>query len=379
MSPMEITLGFVFGSEGKLPPPSDGAATTGREATEAVVRNALLHPPCGVAFSGGRDSSTVLAIATAVARREGLPEPIPITRVFPRVPAADEAEWQESVVRHLRLRDWERLVFEDELDLVGPVATAGLREHGVLWPPMTHVDAPLVDRVRGGTLLDGEGGDDVLGVDAHRIAPLSRVLQAPLPLRWGRIRSALGAMAPYAIRKRHARRTYDSQWSLTWLRPAGQEALLEALSGMTARDPLSFAASIRAIPCNRTLELGMRNRRLLAKRRGVTIESPFLHPDVVHALAREGGRIGPGSRTQVLQRLAGDLLPMPVLERVSKAEFGAAYLSRHTREFAREWTGGGVDDSLVDAAELRRMWCEDRRNAHTSSLLQAAWLASHPR
>jgi hypothetical protein len=66
-----------------------------------------------------------------------------------------------------------------------------------------------------------------------------------------------------------------------------------------------------------------------------------------------------------------------VLERESKAEFGAAYVARHTREFAAQWTGTGVDDSLVDAAELRRMWLGDERHAHTSSLLQAAWLGSH--
>jgi asparagine synthase (glutamine-hydrolysing) len=319
----------------------------------------------------------VLAIATSIARREGLPEPIPITRVFPRVATAQEDEWQEEVVRHLRLREWERLVFEDELDLVGPLATEGLREHGVLWPPMTHVDAPLLARLSGGTLLDGEGGDDVLGVDTSRIAPLAHLLRAPRPLRWRRLRSALGVVAPYAIRKRHVRDHHYGKWSLTWLRPEGQEALLDALSDFTASEPLSFAASVRAVPRLRMIDLGMRNRRVLAKRRDVIIESPFLHPDVVHALAREGGWLGPGTRTQALQRLVGDLLPTAVIQRTSKASFGAAYLAGHTLAFAERWNGTGVDHSLVDASELRRIWRAEERNAHTSSLLQAAWLASH--
>jgi asparagine synthase (glutamine-hydrolysing) len=125
------------------------------------------------------------------------------------------------------------------------------------------------------------------------------------------------------------------------------------------------------------IELGMRNRKVLARRAGVTIESPFLHADVVDSLALEGGRFGPGSRTQALRRLVGDLLPPAVLERVSKAEFGGAYLASHTRDFAEQWTGVGVDDSMVDAMELRRMWRGDERHAHTSSLLQAAWVASH--
>ena len=61
MTPREITLGFVFGSVAPAPAPVD-RGTTAREALEAVVRQALLHPPCGIAFSGGRDSSAVLAV-----------------------------------------------------------------------------------------------------------------------------------------------------------------------------------------------------------------------------------------------------------------------------------------------------------------------------
>ncbi len=376
MTPMEIALGILFGTGRPLPPPSDGGTSTARQALETVVRDALLHPPCGVAFSGGRDSSAVLAVAAHVARREGLPAPIPITRVFPGVTATDEESWQEHVVRHLRLRDWQRLHFEDELDLVGPLATEGLRQHGVLWPATTHVDVPLLTLLGGGTLLDGEGGDDVLGVDTHRVAPLTRLLRAPRPFRWRRVRSAVAALAPYTMRRRHVR-SRQSRAPLTWLRPRAREALLDGLSEYVAAEPLSFSASIEAVPRRRMIELGMRNRRALAKGGGVTIASPFLHPDVVHALAREGGRIGPATRTQALQRLVGDLLPAAVVERVGKAEFGGAYLARHTREFGERWTGDGVDDSLVDADELRRMWREGERHSLTSSLLQSAWLADH--
>ena len=90
MSPTEVVLGYVFGHDGTLPPPNEPDATP-REALEGVIRNALLRPPCGVAFSGGRDSSAVLAIATHVARRDGLSEPVPITRVFPAIAESDEA------------------------------------------------------------------------------------------------------------------------------------------------------------------------------------------------------------------------------------------------------------------------------------------------
>ena len=163
MTTAEVVIGYPLGSTGS-PPPSDDSASTPREALEREVRIALARPPCGVAFSGGRDSSTVLAIATHVARRDGLAEPVPIAGVFPAAPRAEETQWQEAVVRHLGLRDWQRIRMHDELDLVGPLATPGLLAHGVVWPPLIHVDIPLLELLEGGSLLDGEGGDEVLGV-----------------------------------------------------------------------------------------------------------------------------------------------------------------------------------------------------------------------
>ena len=59
-----------------------------------------------VCFSGGRDSSAVLALAVHVARRNGAPLPIPVTLRFPDHPESDETNWQEMVVRHLDLTEW---------------------------------------------------------------------------------------------------------------------------------------------------------------------------------------------------------------------------------------------------------------------------------
>ena len=73
-------------------------------ALERAVLPALLRPPCVVSFSGGRDSSLVLAAAVAVARSEGLAAPIPITVRFPASAESDEQEWQERVVRSARGR-----------------------------------------------------------------------------------------------------------------------------------------------------------------------------------------------------------------------------------------------------------------------------------
>src|SRR5262249_39115635 len=158
----------------------------------------LRRGPCLVSFSGGRDSSAVLAVATAVARREGLPLPVPITHRFPAAAMTDESRWQEEVVDHLGLEDWIRLEGANELDAVGPVATASLRRHGLLWPSNAYFHAPLFEAADGGTVMTGVGGDEAfvpsswsrqLAVLSGRVRPHARdVLRvgfalSPLPLK----------------------------------------------------------------------------------------------------------------------------------------------------------------------------------------------------
>jgi asparagine synthase (glutamine-hydrolysing) len=373
MSPMEVAWGTIFGHVGTLPPATDPTESA-RRTLERVVLESVRRAPAGVAFSGGRDSSLVLAVATHVARREGLPEPVPVSRVFPDVVESEEEAWQEAVVRHLGLTEWERITIHDELDVVGPIASRIVRQHGVLWPPTLAGDVPLVDVVRGGSMMDGEGGDEVLGSAAHRVAPLARVLRSPRPLRWRRARRALGAVAPSLVRERLVRRRWGER-RLPWLRAATLEALLDALATDEARQPLSFAASVRRVPRRRTQVLAAENRDVLCEPYDVRFASPLLHPDVVQALAREGGFLGGGDRTDVLRRLAPDLLPDAVLARTSKATFTRCYMSDHARRFAEQWDGTGVDADLVDPEALRRTWLAETPNALTAALMQAAWLA----
>lgn len=377
MTPIEVAWGYLVGHTGTLPPPRDNTLSP-RQALEAVLLNAMLRSPCGVAFSGGRDSSMLLAVATHVARREGLPEPIPMTWVFPEAPATEESSWQEMVVRHLRLADWQRIELRDEFDVVGPLARSILEKDGVVWPPTLHGDLPLMEAVRGGTLLDGEGGDEVLGVEFHRVAPLTALLgrQRP-PLRWGKVRSALGAAAPETVRRKYARRRYRAKVPVTWLRPAALDALYDAVADNEAAQPLSFAVSVQRVPRRRTQVHLAHNRRILARRYDVDVSSPLLHPEFVHAVARDGGWLGRGDRTAVLRRLIPDLLPDAMLARTTKAGFREAFNARHTREFAESWTGDGLNEELVDTVEIRRIWRSGRGIAPTAALLQTAWLADH--
>src|SRR5206468_12200197 len=98
-----------------------------------------------------------------VARREGLPPPIPATNRFPEFSLTNEDEWQERVVRHVGLEDWVRLDWTDELDLLGPYAEKVLRRHGLAFPSNLHFHDPLMEAARGGSMLTGVGGDEIFG------------------------------------------------------------------------------------------------------------------------------------------------------------------------------------------------------------------------
>ncbi len=374
MSPSEITIGYVFGQIAGPPPRRPGGKDP-RAALEVAVRRALLRAPCGVAFSGGRDSALVLAVATHVARRDGLPDPVPVTRRF-AAPEADEATWQEEIVRHLALRDWQRVELVDELDVVGPIATEHLRRHGVLWPPAIAGDVPLVAAVPGGSLIDGEGGDQILEVWNHRIGPLADVVRRPRPPRRSRLRAAWHVCMPAPWRGPRAADALIDAYPRPWYRPAGLALVRAALDAVERSRPLSYASSARSIVRRRAEVLATRNRAILAAAHDVVHASPLLDPDVVDAIARDGGFLGRCDRTDVMRRLASDLLPDHVLARESKATFTTCYMASHTWDFAAGWSGVGVDPELIDVEQLRAAWLAERPPPPTAALLQTAWLAS---
>ena len=67
--PFEVATGWTYGLLPDVPMPPEVVAP--RQALDDVLRPALESGPCFVTFSGGRDSSAVLAAATDLARREG--------------------------------------------------------------------------------------------------------------------------------------------------------------------------------------------------------------------------------------------------------------------------------------------------------------------
>lgn len=375
MSPLEIARGYVVDLERHRPRPLvDGPLPSPRVALEECMLEALQQQPCVVAFSGGRDSSALLALAMALARREGLPEPVALTRRFPGFKDTLEDEWQELVARHVGVSDWERVDLDDEaMDLLGPVARPRLERYGVLWPPLLHQDAPAVARARGGALVDGEGGDQILGLDLHRIAPvvLARGFKSRRSLR--HLASAGAALAPGGLQRRIQRHRLRDLGA-TWLRPKAARELVRDLAVEHTNRPVRWDASLRVFLQHRGRQGGLRNGEHFAEQLNVTYHHPFLRPRFIEAMAREGGRMGLGTRTALMRRLFGDLLPDPVIERRTKAAFNKVVHGRVSRRFVEHWDGSGVDNDLVDADALLREWRSPSPSARTFALLQMAWL-----
>lgn len=369
--PLEVACGLVVEGEPHAPKLAAGPADGPRVAIDDAIRRALRRPPCLVSFSGGRDSSAVLAAAAALARREGLALPIPATHRFPAAPATQEDAWQDDVMRHLALPDWVRISVTDELDAVGPVARTVLRRHGVLWPFNAHLHVPLFERAAGGSVLTGVGGDELFG--PQRWWAAQAVLAGHIRPKPRHVRTVGLALAPAPARREVLARRHEIRWP--WLHPQVDELINRRRAAWQARTPLRWDAAIGWWWQSRTRVVLAQTLGLLAADARTELVQPFLEPTVLGAAASRFGVRGPRDRTAAMRAVFGDVLPEPVLARCSKATFDEAFCSRHSRAFAAAWTGGGVDTSLVDSDRVAAVWNAVRPDPRSLSLMQAAWLA----
>ena len=359
-----------FGSEPESAWPVGDAVEAPLAALERAMRPALARPPCLVSFSGGRDSSAVLAIARSLALREGLDPPVPVTLRFPDAPQAREDNWQELVVRELGLGEWERLEGGD-MDFVGPAARPLLRRHGVLWPPNAFLHTRILDSFPGVSLLSGIGGDQLLAT--WRWAALADVLgrrrrpRPKDPLRL--VYVSLPARLRVPRERQRARDVFPS-----WVRPDASRRLCAGVAAHAAGEPSRWPEWVRWRVRGRDLCVGLSTHRTYAAERAALVAHPLATSSFAAALARAGGRLGFGDRTATMRALCGDLLPEALLARSSKATFGEVFWGDHARRFAERWDGSGVDGETVDPDALRRAWLAPSPDARAALLLQAAWL-----
>ncbi|WP_162606523.1 asparagine synthase-related protein [Jiangella asiatica] len=372
LSAFELATSWVPGVRPLGPLPD--TVSSARIAFESAVRPALLRPPCYVSFSGGRDSSAVLAVATHIARREGLADPVPVTEVYPGIDAADESHWQRLVIDHLGLHEWTRISISGESDLLGAAAQASLLRRGVLWPPSFHVKDALFATASGGTLLTGEGGDEVIG--PRRVTPVTLLVRKRRRPRPALLRAVTAALAPAPLRRAWLRRDIARSDQQPWLRPSVAREHRRQLAADEAAEPLSWGRAIRWVRHRRAVDAVLTNYQALGTEHDVVVGHPLLDDGFLAALAGAGGRWGFAGRTALMRILFADVLPDEILRRSTKASFDRAYMGEATRDFARGWDGTGVDTDLVDPETLRAAWLSDHPSTLSGTLLQQAWLAS---
>ncbi|CAN5649319.1 hypothetical protein BH20ACT23_BH20ACT23_14510 [soil metagenome] len=368
-TPLEIAAGFVVGEHPGADPVADDGDGDPLRALEQATLPALSRPPCLVSFSGGRDSSAVLAVASRAARRHGLALPVPVTLRFGAAADTHETSWQDDVVTHLGLDDWIRIDAGEELDLLGPHSAAALSRHGVLWPPNTYVHAPMLQRATGGSLLTGLEGDGLLGGWRWlRVADVVTGRARPEPRDL--LRLAHAAMPKRARRVIASRRAHSTP---LWLKQEAQRAVTKRWAAEEAAEPVAWNERVRWWARRRYLAVARNSFQVLAAAENVSLGHPLLDPRWLAALARVGGRTGAGDRTRWMRALFADILPARVVARSSKAVFTHALWGEPSRAFAKTWSGAGVDTELVDVATLRATWTNPVPDFRSACLLQRAW------
>ncbi|MGH3834143.1 MAG: asparagine synthase-related protein [Pseudonocardiaceae bacterium] len=376
ISAWDVAIGCPAGSV-PLPPQPTRIRPDPACALRDALRPALLCTPCVVAFSGGRDSSLLLAVAADLAAREGMRPPTALTFRYPGDPAADESSWQELVVAHLRntgLRfRWVRRDITSELDNIGPLMAPVLRAHGgPTFPAGLGNTILLAQHASGGSLVTGNAGDEVLG--GHRASVLRTVLRRRgHGLSTADWRHAMACAAPRPVRLRLGRREVDDA---PWLRPVLRGAAVAETMRREAARPLWWDRSVWAALAPRAVMIGNRARARIAQDCDCELVEPLGSPDFVASYAAFGGRWGGITRAAGTRMLAAGLLPDAIIDRRHKTHFNASRFGPVSREFAQAWDGRGVDDSLVDPVALRAAWLVDVPPASTAMLLQQAWLAS---
>lgn len=367
---LELASSLVFGVLPGPPLPALPTSLSSCHALEEAVRPHLDRKPCLVSFSGGRDSSSVLAVAARVARREGLPLPVPITIRYREAPDADESAWQELVVAHLGLEDWERVEIEDELDYLGPLAARLLQQHGVRWPPYFHYEHLLLSKAAGGVLLTGHDGDAVFG--HWRWASMTTVRRRERRPGARDLARIILAKAPEQAKRWEARRHLPP---LDWLRPEALAAVREGWISERMSHPWNWEHWLARLARHRSLAVGLSTLDVYAQDVGSHAAHPLLDPRFLAALARDGGRTGFGDRTAMMRTLFSHVLPEAILARERKARPGGGFWRGRSRAFADSWDGTGIDEEMVDPLALRAIWRSTRPPLGAIALLQQAWLA----
>lgn len=367
----EICVATMYGRIPGRAPLAPSPVGTVREAIELELLEVLQRGPCVISFSGGRDSSALLAIALHVARREGLPEPVAVTDRYPHVPESLEDDWQRMVIEHLRCTTWEILDHPAGAhEVLSDQTLEWIERLGVLQPFNWATFAGSMQLAAGGTLVTGYGGDEIF---TGSLRPYYSALR-------NRTRPALRRThtLPFELLPARARarllRPLTGPAELDWLEPG----LRRRLAATEARDiagvPWAYDAMITGAYLDRDHQAVVESTAALGRELGAAVSHPFASGPVLAAAAAQYGTVHPRGRAIGLRQLVADLLPDAVLTRASKADFTMVALGDLTRERLREWGGVGIDEQRIDRRRMIDELLSDDATAQAFLSLQAGWL-----
>jgi len=365
---LEIASGMVFGFDTSIPDPPRSKGDIDAEL-EQILIPALRRPPCGVAFSGGRDSSAVLAAATSVARLHQLPDPIPITFRFPNAKDTDETSYQESMIRHLGISEWSRIEPGDSLDVLGDASTRLTAQHGLLYPGNIHFLVPMLEVLRGGALLTGVGGDEMLnGHPNHAFAAMLVGKQRPS-------RALIRGFAKRYLRRERARQEVRQRAAsyFRWLVPEARRVVIEEIAQASSADLLFADRHLTSVVYRmRYLHRARIDMTRVAEGFGVSLVQPFLNAGFVGAVAARVGGVGRPTRADLMKELFGGLLPLELNERVSKARFDDVFWTKHAASAVTSQSVHPLSD-VVDEQALRQLWSSDAPKGNTYLIVKYLW------
>ena len=277
---------------------------------------AVTRPPAVVAFSGGVDSSLVLAAATSAARAHGLDDPIPATLRFPSATWTREDEWQEPVIASLGLADWERVELDQDLDLLGGLATGILDRHALVLPGQF--------AQHGAHRPPGRGRHIPHRCRRRRrpwgvaLAPPRRDCFASCPpmsaAPWGPAR-ARGARWPSAPcrppcgagccrRGDAARCAIPTHNDYRWLRTEGRLMVGAGLADWDDQ-PVRWDEFVSWVDRRRTTMSYRRTLEVIGDDSGAAVCNPLIDRGFLGALAAGGGRLGYPDRAAAVTAIAG--------------------------------------------------------------------------
>lgn len=369
--PLDLAVGWLIGWEDRPPLPALPPGAGLRSVVEALLEPAVATGgPVGIPLFGGSGSAVILGVANDLARRGGHELPVPLSLVLEGTELEGEYVYQQRIVEHFGLQDrWERVDARGELELLGPHARAALTANGVQFPANVFWARPLLARLGGGTFVVSHGVEELASWWPYR--PLWETLR--FRRRPSVAAAALGLLATLPpVARAAAVRRFRAAPSLPWLRPAAQAQLARATSELTPSPRWAKALpQMRRQRCHTQVP---RSYAQTAAEFGVGTVFPWQTPEIAAWVLADSTSAGAPPVQEMLPRWFGDLVPPDLPFRRDRANYGGLFYGPATRAFGRDWSGAGLDESLVDPQVLRRLWASDEHDWRSAALMQTAWL-----